>query len=119
MIGMLKRHEIEILLKAGHSQPDVVRLSGVGLHSVRRVAKEPSVVDVDDAAEREKLRIGRPNVVENFRKQVEGILKQEADLPSLEILRRVREAGYPGGKYGAVRPGRLAPSSGGPAAGSL
>jgi transposase len=98
MIGMLKRHEIEILLKAGHSQPEVVRLSGVGLRSVRRIAREPSVVDVDNAAERKKRRIGRPNLVENFRKQVEGILKQEADLPSLEILRRVREAGYPGGK---------------------
>ncbi len=98
MIGMLKRHEIEILLKAGHSQPEVARLSGVGLRSVRRIAKEPSVVDVDDAAERAKRRIGRPNVVENFRKQVEAILKQEPDLPSLEILRRVREAGYPGGK---------------------
>ena len=56
------------------------------------------MVDVDDAAEREKRRIGRPNLVQNFRKQVEAILKQEADLPSLEILRRVREAGYPGGK---------------------
>ena len=98
MIGMLKRHEIEILLKAGHSQSEVVRLSGVGLRSVRRIAKEPSVVDVDDAAEREKRRIGRPNLVQNFREQVEAILKQEANLPSLEILRRVREAGYPGGK---------------------
>ena len=98
MIGMLKRHEIEILLKAGHSQPEVARLSGVGLRSVRRIAKESSVVDVDDAAERAKRRIGRPNVVENFRQQVEAILKQEPDLPSLEILRRVREAGYPGGK---------------------
>ena len=38
MIGMLKRHEIEILLKAGHSQPEVVHVSGVGLRSVRRIA---------------------------------------------------------------------------------
>jgi hypothetical protein len=60
-----------------------VRLSGVGLRSVRRIAKQPSVVDVDDAAEREKRRIGRPNVVENFRKRVDAILKQEADLPWL------------------------------------
>jgi transposase len=36
---------------------------------------------------------------------VATILKQEPDLPSLEILRRVREAGYQGGKtvlYGLV-----------------
>jgi hypothetical protein len=67
MIGMLKRHEVEILLEAGHSQSEVARLTGVGLRSVRRIAKEPPVSDVDDAAEREKRRIGRPNLVENFR----------------------------------------------------
>jgi len=102
---MLKRHEVEVLLKAGHSQAEVARLTGVGLRSVQRLAKEVPVVHVDDAAERKKRRIGRPNVVENFRKQVATILEQEPDLPSLEILRRVRETGYEGGKtalYGLV-----------------
>lgn len=88
---MLKRHEVEVLLKAGHSQAEAARLTGVGLRSVQHLAKEAPVVHVDDAAERKKRRIGRPNVVENFRKQVAAILKQEPDLPSLEILRRVRE----------------------------
>jgi transposase len=36
--------------------------------------------------------------VANFRKQVVGILQETPDLASLEILRRVREAGYQGGK---------------------
>jgi len=48
----------------------VARLTEVGLGSVQRLAKEVPVVHVDDAAERKKRRIGRPNVVENFRKQV-------------------------------------------------
>jgi len=102
---MLKRHEVEVLLKAGHSQAEVARLTEVGLRSVQRLAKEVPVVHVDDAAERKQRRIGRPNVVENFRKQVATILEQEPDLPSLEILRRVRETGYEGGKtalYGLV-----------------
>jgi len=90
---MLKRHEVEVLLKAGHSQAEVARLTEVGLRSVQRLAKEVPVVHVDDAAERKQRRIGRPNVVENFRKQVATILEQEPDLPSLEILRRVRETG--------------------------
>ena len=64
---MLKRHEVEVLLKAGHSHAEVARLTGVGLRSVQRLAKEVPVVHVDDAAERKKRRIGRPNVVENFR----------------------------------------------------
>jgi hypothetical protein len=95
---MLKRHEVEILLKAGHPKTEVTRLSGVSLRSVNRIAEETPVVHVDDAAEREKRGIGRPSLVENFRKLVVTILEEKADLPSLEILRRVREAGYPGGK---------------------
>ena len=95
---MLKRHEVEILLKAGHVKTEVARLSGVSLRSVNRIAQENAVVHVDDAAERSKRQIGRPSTVGNFRKQVLGILEERPDLASLEILRRVREAGYEGGK---------------------
>lgn len=95
---MLKRHEVEILLKAGHSKTEVARLTGVSLCSVKRIAQESPVVHVDDAAERSQRQIGRPSTVANFRKQVVGILEETPDLASLEILRRVREAGYEGGK---------------------
>ncbi len=95
---MLKRHEVEILLKAGHPKTEVARLAGVSLCSVKRIAEETPVVHVDDAAEREKRGIGRPSLVENFRKLIVATLEEKPDLPSLEILRRAREAGYPGGK---------------------
>src|SRR5258707_1812858 len=98
MLGMLKRHEVEILLKAGHPKTEVARLSGVSLRSVKRIAGERAVVHVDDARERGKRKIGRPSTVANFRKQVMAILQETPDLASLEILRRVREAGYRGGK---------------------
>ena len=54
---MLKRHEVEILLKAGHPKAEVAHLAGVSLCSVKRIAEEVPVVQVDDAAEREKRRI--------------------------------------------------------------
>ena len=95
---MLERHEVEILLKAGHSKAEVARLAGVSLCSVKRIAEEVPVVHVDNAAEREKRRIGRPSIVEDFREIIVKILEEKSDLPSLEILRRVREAGYQGGK---------------------
>src|SRR6266478_7517615 len=98
MLGMLKRHEVEILLKAGHPKTEVARVAGVSPCSVKRIAEETPVVHVDDAAEREKRRIGRPSIVEHFRKIIVKILEEKSDLPSLEILRRVREAGYQGGK---------------------
>ena len=102
---MLKRHEIEVLLKAGHAKMEVASLAGVSLSSVKRIAEEAPVVHVDDAAERVKRRIGRPSQVENFRKLVAEILAEKAALPSVEVLRRVRQAGYAGGKsalYGLV-----------------
>ena len=112
---MLKRHEVEILLKAGHSKAEVTRLAGVSLRSVNRIAAEAPVVHVDDAAERGKRQIGRPSKVEDFRKPVVKILEEKPDLPSLEILRRIREAGYQGGKtalyalVASVRPKEIKP----------
>ena len=41
MIDMLKRHEIQVLRRAGHAQVEVATLAGVSLGSVRRVAREP------------------------------------------------------------------------------
>ena len=103
---MLKRHEVEVLLKAGHKKTEVARMTGVSLRSVKRIAQEEAVAHVDDKAERNQRQIGRPSTVQNFRKQVVGILLESPDLASLEILRRVREAGYQGGKTHARRRGR-------------
>ena len=84
--------------KAGHPKTEVAHLSGVSLRSVKRIAEEEPVMHVDDQAERTKRQIGRPSTVTTFRKQVVEVLQQQPDLASLEILRRVREAGYQGGK---------------------
>ena len=40
MSGMLKGHEVEILLKAGYAKIAVSRLAGVSLCSVKRIAQE-------------------------------------------------------------------------------
>jgi hypothetical protein len=76
----------------------VARLTGVSLCSVKRIAQEGPVVHVDDAAERAQRQVGRPSTVANFRKAILEILQHTPDLASLEILRRVRETGYAGGK---------------------
>jgi hypothetical protein len=44
---MLKRHEVEILLKAGHRKTEVAWLAGVSLCSVKRIAQEGPVVHVE------------------------------------------------------------------------
>lgn len=107
-VGRPRRREEDVRnVKASRSRDSVEGRSpqdrsgsfgGVYLCSVKRIAEETPVVHVDDAAEREKRQIGRPSLVENFRKLIVAILEEKPDLPSLEILRRVREADYPGGK---------------------
>src|SRR5260370_16706650 len=51
MLSMLKRHEVEILLKAGHGKTEVARLTGVSLCSVKRIAQEAPVMPVNAASE--------------------------------------------------------------------
>lgn len=95
---MLKRHEVQVLLKAGHSQTEVAALANTSLSSVKRIAEEGSVEHVEDEVERTRRGIGRPSLVESFRGFVEGVLAKEPGLPSLEILRRTRMEEYKGGK---------------------
>lgn len=47
MLDMMKRHEIQVLRRAGHSQPDVAKLTGVSELTVRRVEGEPAVTRVE------------------------------------------------------------------------
>jgi transposase len=115
MYGMMKRHEIQVLLKAGLAQAEVAKIAGVSERMVRSVQAEPMVVDVDDEVERRKRQIGRPSKAEPFRKFALELLDEEPGLMSLEILRRARLQGYTGGKtalydlIAAVRPSVVRP----------
>jgi len=54
MIEMLKRHEIQVWRRAGHTWAEVATLSGVSVRTVRRVGGEVAVTTTDHAAERER-----------------------------------------------------------------
>ena len=62
MIDMLKRHEIQVLRRAGHTLAEVAKLASVGQRSVQRVEAEAAVTTTDTTSERAKRRIGRPSV---------------------------------------------------------
>jgi transposase len=115
MLGMLKRHEIQVLRRAGHSQTETAKLAGVSERSIRRVESEAAVTVTDTAAERRRRRIGRPTKAEAFRVFLAGELANEPEVMSLELLRRARLQGYRGGKsalYGlvaAIRPAKVKP----------
>jgi transposase len=98
MIEMLKRHEIQVLRRAGHTWTEVAALSGVSVRTARRVAAEAAVTTVDNAAERARRQVGRPAKADAYRDVVVQALTDDPTLRSVELLHRARLAGYRGGK---------------------
>jgi len=84
MFPLLKRHEIQVLRAAGHSQAEVARICEVSERAVRRIEEELPVTHVDDAAERRRRGLGRPSKAEEWRAFVDEQLKTEPDLMTLE-----------------------------------
>jgi transposase len=115
MLPLLKRHEIQVLLRAGHSQRDVAERMGVSVDTVVRVKREAEVTGADDAGERRERRIGRPSKATPFTDSVRSWLAETPTLPTQELLRRATEAGYSGHKtafyalVAGLRPPRMTP----------
>lgn len=98
MLSMLKRHEIQLLSRAGVSYDQIVELTGVPRRTVARVVQEEPVTEFDDKLARKECGLGRPSKVEPFRKRVQKVLEDEPGLLSVEILRRMKLDGYQGRK---------------------
>jgi hypothetical protein len=98
MLPKLKRYEVQILRKAGHSQSEVALLTGVSVRAIRRIEREgPAERTLGSFSERRR-RLGRPSRVEAFRGSVLEQLTEDPWRPSLEILRRTRNVGYVGSR---------------------
>ncbi len=98
MIDMLKRHEVQVLRRAGHTWKEIAALSGVSVRTVRRIAAETDITTIDNAAERARRQVGRPSKAEEYREVLMAALTEEPTLRSVELLHRARQAGYTGGK---------------------
>jgi transposase len=98
MIDMVKRHEIQVLRRAGHEQAEVARLARVSKRTVERVDGEDSVTSFDTDAERARRGIGRPSKAEPFRSLLVGELAVQPDVLAVELLRRAKLKGYDGAK---------------------
>lgn len=96
MIGMMRRLEVQVLLRAGHTQADVAERLKISERSVREISQEPAI-EFEGLLEKPSGK-GRPSKVEPFRNAVGLILKEEPALKSLEIVRRLRAQGYDGRK---------------------
>ncbi len=98
MFDGLARYAVHVLREAGVTLKQIAEKRQMSVGSVRRILKEPPITT---PCERETARaggVGRPSVTGAYADQVAKILAEENDLPSVEVLHRVRLAGYRGGK---------------------
>ena len=107
---MLDRHAVQALLKAGQAPRQIAQQLGISRRTVQRIAVEPPVDTVDDAAARAARGIGRPGLSVALQDQVRAWLADDPTVPPGEVQRRLREAGTPLGLstiyrlLGTVRP---------------
>ena len=115
MLTLLERHKIQVLLDAEFAPADVARRTKTSLDTVRRVQREAEVTHSDDAREHKQRRIGRPSKAAPFAEKITAWLAEDPDLPTQELLRRAKDAGYTGHKtafyaqVAATRPPRATP----------
>ena len=111
---MLKRHEIQVLRRAGHTLTEVATLSGVSVGTVRRVVDEDAVTTVDNEAERDRRQVGRPPNEGGRARQP----SQHFGLPPSSCCFGWRPSQSPpaalGWSPGAARPERRRPANGTP-----
>lgn len=98
MIDMVRRHEIQVLRKAGHTLEDVAKRVGVSRRVVQRVEAEGPVESFDTDGDRERRGAGRPSKAAAFRSLLVAELAKDPHVMALELLRRAKLAGYGGGK---------------------
>ena len=87
----LARSHAEIAAAITRMQPQ----EPISVRSVRRILSEPKPSEGEEPSKR---RPGRPSCAEPYRHLVATLLEREGDLSTIELLRRLREQGYKGGK---------------------
>lgn len=97
MHPIMKRYEVQVLRRAGHSYPEIEQLTGVPERSARRIVAESPVESLDEVSGKSRG-VGRPPKTERFRKDVQSWLEEDPQLPTRELLRRAKQRGYGGGK---------------------
>jgi transposase len=88
----MKRHEVHVLRQAGFPLREVARRAEISLDTVERILREKNGLPQAPRA------VGRPMVASPFEAAVQQVLSERPDLPTMEILRRMREQGYSAGK---------------------
>src|SRR5262245_17047726 len=98
MIGAMARLRVQVLRAAGMTLKQVAAKTGLSQSSVQRIEREPVIGAPEDLVQVLDRGVGRPSVVEEYRERLAAVLNAEPELKTVELLHRLREQGYTGGK---------------------
>jgi len=98
MCDAMKRHEVQVLRKAGFTLDEIAERSAISRRCVTDILNEPLVEELVRKALPSDGKVGRPSTALPFTSHIQELFKTEADLPTVEVLRRMRLQGYTGGK---------------------
>ncbi|EQD78112.1 Integrase, catalytic region, partial [mine drainage metagenome] len=88
---------MKVLREAGLSLRLIAEKAGIAVSTVRRILEHEEVPESDRPC------VGRPPVARRYQDIARRILADRSDLPTVEILRLLREKGYDGGKNPVYR----------------
>jgi transposase len=117
MYSQLERYVVQKLREQNMPQGEVGSLTGISERSISRIEKEEQIKEIDEECFRKSRTMGRPSRVSEYEEQIcqwleEPRHKEDGPIKSQEILARLRQRGYSGGKsavYELVR--RLRPKT--------
>ena len=89
--------------KVGMPVEQVAAITGVSQRSIRRIMKEPVVTCLDEQTSEPRKGAGRPSAVSMYESEIREWLAEPRDpadgpMKSQEVLARLRQKGYTGGK---------------------
>lgn len=116
MYSPLERYMVQKLRQAKLPVAEVSKLTGASERTIHRIQQEPEVHDADDEEFRKSRKVGRPSGVDEFEAEIaqwlaESRKPEDGEMKGTEVLARLRQKGYKGGKsavYEMVR--RLRPT---------
>ena len=94
---------VQQLRKVGMPVEQVAAITGVSQRSIRRIMKEPVVTCLDEQTSEPRKGAGRPSAVSMYESEIREWLAEPRDpadgpMKSQEVLARLRQKGYTGGK---------------------
>jgi transposase len=105
MYDRLARHVVQVLRQAHVPTKEIMRITRMSRRSVQRISSKSAPGPACEGPGAMVRSVGRPSVVAPFLPKIDAILAAEPELPTVEILHRLRQQGYASQKsavYAAV-----------------